>query len=71
MEERSFDFTNGGRLVPEKVNYTAMYRPGNVTIACSTRQDAKSGIALRSDSVLGDNSGLFAVFLVSGRQPYQ
>lgn len=44
MEKSSLDITAAGELVPEKVDHSAMYRPGNVTIACSTRQDPESGV---------------------------
>ena len=36
--------TGGAKSFPEKVNHAAMYRPGNVTIACSTQQDPESGV---------------------------
>jgi len=36
--------TRGEKLIPEKVNHAAMYRPGNVTVACSTQQDTESGV---------------------------
>ena len=36
--------TGGAKSFPEKVNHAAMYRPGNVTIACSTRQDLESSV---------------------------
>jgi len=36
--------TRGEKSFPEKVNHAAMYRPGNVTIACNTRQDPESGV---------------------------
>ena len=32
------------KATPEKVDHAAMYRPGNVTIACSIRQNADSGV---------------------------
>jgi hypothetical protein len=36
--------TGGAKSFPEKINHAAMYRPGNVTIACSTQQDPESGV---------------------------
>jgi hypothetical protein len=36
--------TGSAKSFPEKVNHAARYRPGNVTIACSTRQDPESGV---------------------------
>jgi len=33
-----------GEWTPEKVDHAAMYRPGNVTIACSIGQNAESGV---------------------------
>lgn len=36
--------TRGEKSIPEKVKHAAMYRPGNVTVACSTQQDTENGV---------------------------
>ena len=44
MEHGSLDITQCGDQVPKKSNYASMYRPGDVTIACSVVKYADRAI---------------------------